>query len=62
MKKDHYGKLLQNIIEVHQLKLGYICQRLEMSRYKLNQSLKTGIFKDYQKQWIDKLNQRLNGK
>lgn len=59
-KKKHYGKELKNIIEEHELKFSYLCRRMEISRHKLNKNLKDGLFKQYQKDFIDKLKVKLN--
>jgi transcriptional regulator with XRE-family HTH domain len=56
----NYGKKLNELIKTHDLSLAYLCKRLEVSRYMLNKNLKTGNFKQYQKQLIDKLEKGLS--
>lgn len=59
-KGKHYGKVLSDMINEHELSLGYLCKKLETTRYKLNKNLVDGNFKQYQKQFIEKLNQKIN--
>jgi hypothetical protein len=55
----HYGKLLSRLIEEHDLSLGYLCKRLETTRYKLNKNLEDGEFTSLQKQFIQALDLKI---
>lgn len=51
----HYGRILTELIDKHELQYGYLCKKLECSRYVLNKRLVDGKFKNVQKRFIDKL-------